>query len=144
MFAKAAEELNGTIYVHCHHGKHRGPAAAAAICIAKGLVDGQRSLQILEQAGTSKKYSGLWRDIANFQRPAAEVELPSLVSVADVGSLAAAMAQIDRSSDNLKHCRDAEWQTPKLHPDIVPAQVALLLKEKFHEFDSTARSIKWL
>lgn len=133
MFAKAADELDETIYVHCHHGKHRGPAGAAAICAAKNLVDGQQALKILEQGGTSKKYSGLWHDVENFERPAANVELPNLVSVTEVGSLAAAMAQIDRSSDNLKLCRAADWQTPTLHPDISLAQEALLLKEGFHE-----------
>ena len=30
---KAAETLPGPIYVHCHHGLHRGPAGAAVICM---------------------------------------------------------------------------------------------------------------
>src|SRR5688572_4281321 len=29
---KAAEGAPGPIYIHCHHGKHRGPAAVAAVC----------------------------------------------------------------------------------------------------------------
>src|SRR6185369_3210497 len=31
---KAAETLPGPVYVHCHHGLHRGPAGAAVICMA--------------------------------------------------------------------------------------------------------------
>src|SRR5436305_114465 len=31
--AKAARDLPGPVYVHCHHGKHRGPAAVAAIML---------------------------------------------------------------------------------------------------------------
>ena len=31
---KAAETLPGPIYIHCHHGMHRGPAGAAVICMA--------------------------------------------------------------------------------------------------------------
>lgn len=133
MFAKAADELVDTIYVHCHHGKHRGPAGAAAICVARGLFDGQQSLKILEQAGTSKEYSGLWRDVENFKRPPSDVELPSLVSVAVVDSLAVAMAKIDRATGNLKRIREAGWQTPKPRPDLSMAQEALLLSEAFHE-----------
>ena len=29
--AQAADMLSGPFYIHCHHGKHRGPAAVAAI-----------------------------------------------------------------------------------------------------------------
>lgn len=132
-FARAADELDETTYVHCHHGKHRGPAGAAAICVARGDADGEQALKILEKAGTSKGYGGLWRDVRSYQRPAADERLPALVSVAEVASLAAAMAQIDRASDNLKLCEAAHWQTPTDHPDIAPPQEALLLKEGFHE-----------
>jgi protein tyrosine phosphatase (PTP) superfamily phosphohydrolase (DUF442 family) len=30
---KAAETLPGPVFVHCHHGLHRGPAGAAVICM---------------------------------------------------------------------------------------------------------------
>ena len=36
--AKAVRDLPGTIYIHCHHGKHRSPAAAAAACVVVGTV----------------------------------------------------------------------------------------------------------
>jgi protein tyrosine phosphatase (PTP) superfamily phosphohydrolase (DUF442 family) len=29
--AKCAATMQGPLYIHCHHGKHRGPAAVAAI-----------------------------------------------------------------------------------------------------------------
>ena len=132
-FTKAADELDETIYVHCHHGKHRGPAGAAAICVASGEADGLLALKILERAGTSKGYAGLWRDVLNFRRPAPEEALPELLPVAEVGSLAAAMAQIDRASDNLKLADAAGWRTLASHPDLSPAQEALLLKEGFRE-----------
>ena len=132
-FTKAADELDEPIYVHCHHGKHRGPAGAAAICVASGKADGLLALKILEQAGTSKGYAGLWRDVQNFQRPAPGEALPELLPVAEVGSLSAAMAQIDRATDNLKLSETAGWQAPANHPDISPAQEALLLKEGFRE-----------
>jgi hypothetical protein len=133
LFARAADELEEKTYVHCHHGKHRGPAGAAAICVAKGAANNTQALRILETAGTSKNYVGLWRDVAGYQRPAAHEVLPHLVSVAKVRSLAAAMAQIDRASDNLKLCQAADWQPPTDHPDISPPQEALILKEGFRE-----------
>jgi hypothetical protein len=48
------------------------------------------------------------------------------------------MAQVDRAFDNLKLCRDAKWTVPADHPDIVPAQEALLLQEGLHEAGRTA------
>jgi protein tyrosine phosphatase (PTP) superfamily phosphohydrolase (DUF442 family) len=131
--ARLVRDAEGPFYVHCHHGVHRGPAAAAVACVADGNLDGKSALAILEKAGTSKGYAGLWRDVEGYTPPGADEELPELVSVAEVRSLVAAMAQIDRASDNLKLCQTADWQTPPDHPDVAPAQEALLLKEGFRE-----------
>lgn len=131
--ARLMRDEVGPVYVHCHHGKHRGPAAAAVACIAAGDVDGQGALVILERAGTSKNYGGLWRDVAAYRVPGPEVPLPQLVETAEVSSLAAAMAVMDRATDNLALCRDENWKTPPSHPDLVPAQEALLVRESLHE-----------
>jgi protein tyrosine phosphatase (PTP) superfamily phosphohydrolase (DUF442 family) len=132
-FARLVQDAESPFYIHCHHGKHRGPAAAAVACIADGDVNGQAALAILETAGTSSGYAGLWRDVEAYTPPAQGTDLPELVEIAQVESLAAAMAQVDRAFDNLKLCKDAGWKTPPDHPDVVPAQEALLLKESFRE-----------
>jgi hypothetical protein len=131
--ARVMKEAGAPIYVHCHHGKHRGPAAAAVACIASGDVANKNAVRILELAGTSKDYKGLWRDVNNYKPPAAGTPLPELVEVAEVGSFTVAMSQVDRSFDNLKSCRDAKWGVPPDHPDLVSAQEALLLVEGLHE-----------
>jgi protein tyrosine phosphatase (PTP) superfamily phosphohydrolase (DUF442 family) len=130
---RAVKEVESPIYVHCHHGKHRGPAAAAIACIASGDVANKDALGILERAGTSKDYKGLWRDVEAFIPPPADTKLPELVEIAEVGSFAAAMSQVDRSFDNLKLCRDAKWGVPPEQPDLDSAQEALLLTEGLHE-----------
>jgi hypothetical protein len=131
--ARLVKEADGPFYIHCHHGQHRGPAGAAIACIADGAADGKSALAILEKAGTSKGYVGLWRDVEAYMPPAEGAELPALVAIAEVGSLATAMAQVDRATDNLKLCQAVEWQPPVSHPDVAPAQQALLLKEGFRE-----------
>lgn len=131
--ARLVRDAEPPIYIHCHHGKHRGPAAAAVACVAAGGMSGQQALAILERAGTSKDYTGLWRDVAAYEPPPAGAELPELVEVAQVDSMAAAMASVDRAFDNLKLCRDANWSVPADHPDLVPAQEALQLQEGLHE-----------
>jgi protein tyrosine phosphatase (PTP) superfamily phosphohydrolase (DUF442 family) len=148
--ARVMREVEGAVYIHCHHGKHRGPAAAAVACIASGAVDGKQALAILEQAGTGKEYPGLWRDVATYKPPPAGAELPELRETAEVGSLAAAMARIDRAYDELKLCQKANWQPPDDHPDLVPRAEAALVRQQFRESarlltkDHEARFKAWL
>jgi hypothetical protein len=131
--ARLVRDLDGPFYIHCHHGVHRGPAGAATACIASGKVAPADAVKILELAGTSSDYAGLWRDVKNFTPPKQAEKLPELVEVAKFESLAAAMATIDRHFDNLKLCQAAGWKTPRDHPDLAPPQEALLLREGLHE-----------
>jgi cytochrome c556 len=130
---RAARQSKVPLYIHCHHGKHRGPAAAAIVCRARGLVDSAGALKIMENAGTSRDYKGLWRDVEFYTVPSDETELPQLEEVAKVESLPAAMARIDRNFDHLKLCAATDWQTPADHPDLSAIQEALQLKESLHE-----------
>jgi protein tyrosine phosphatase (PTP) superfamily phosphohydrolase (DUF442 family) len=131
--AQLVRTVEGPIYIHCHHGKHRGPAAAAVACLAEGAVDPKGALDILKKSGTSSDYAGLWRDVEKYQPPTKDALLPALVEVAQVDSLTAAMAQIDRASDNLKLLQQTSWQPLPDHPDITARQEALLVREGFHE-----------
>ena len=131
--ARLIQDGQGPIYIHCHHGKHRGPAAAAIACIASGAANSEEALEVLRRAGTSESYSGLWRDVENYTPPAADVQLPELVAVAEVGSMATAMVQIDRAKDNLALAKAAHWSAVAERPDIVAAQEALILRETLHE-----------
>ena len=137
--ARAAREIATPMYVHCHHGRHRGPAAAAIVCISTGSLTQVQALELMTTAGTSKDYTGLWRDVENFIPPGPDDVLPELLEVAPVDSIAAAMAKIDRSFDNLKLCAAAGWRTPDNHQDLVPASEALLVQEGLHE---TARHLE--
>jgi cytochrome c556 len=131
--ARLVREVDGPFYIHCHHGRHRGPAAAAVACIASGATKAKEALEILAKAGTSEDYEGLWRDVERYKPPAAGADLPELVEIAEIESLAAAMAKIDRAYDNLKLCQEARWSTPNNHPDLVPALQAFLVREGMHE-----------
>ncbi len=130
---RAARECEKPMFVHCHHGLHRGPAGAAIIAMAEGLMNPEQARAYLERAGTSPSYAGLWRDVAGYTAPQSNESLPNLVEVAPVESLAAAMAKLDRAWDRLKLAQKAQWQTPTDHPDLVPAQEALLVEECFRE-----------
>lgn len=133
MFAALVRREPGPFYIHCHHGKHRGPVAAAIAHVASGEADNDKALEILTTAGTSKKYAGLWKSVREYQPPPDDECLPELVEIAKLDSFAAAMAEVDRQYDYLKLCQSAGWQSPPTAPDLTPAQQALLLKESFRE-----------
>lgn len=121
------------IFFHCHHGKHRGPAAVAVACREGGILTEAQALDFMRSAGTSSDYAGLWKEITEFRPTPVTVELPRLVEIAEVESLAAAMAKVDRVYDNLVLCQKADWKAPPEHQDLDPAQQALLLQEGLHE-----------
>jgi hypothetical protein len=134
--AKAVRELEGPVYIHCHHGKHRSPAAASVACVTAGLVEPSRALEILELAGTSRDYRGLY-DSADKARPLEAALLEELEvefrEIAPVPAMADAMVQIEHTHEHLLQIAAAGWQTPADHPDLIPAHEALLLQEHFAE-----------
>jgi hypothetical protein len=131
--ARAAKEATGNIYVHCHHGRHRGPAAAAVVCMAAGSLTAEQSAALLAMAGTSPDYAGLWRDVAAWRAPAGDVVLPELRSSAGTETLAAAMARLDRSLESIRVARKAGWKHTAGPAGISSAQAAVVVVEGLRE-----------
>jgi protein tyrosine phosphatase (PTP) superfamily phosphohydrolase (DUF442 family) len=133
MLVRAVHESEGRIYVHCHHGQHRGPAAAIVCAKVNSDLSATEALQILETAGTSREYAGLRRDAIAFHPSDAVGPAPPLVEVAEVDSLVAAMASLGRANDHLKLLADSNWGPNAGHPDLVATQETLILYEGFFE-----------
>ncbi len=131
--ARLVRDAEAPLYVHCHHGLHRAPAAAAVAAVTIGDTSRDDAVEILRLAGTSRDYVGLWRAVRSYEPTFDNRDLPELVEVAEVDTAAAAMGLVDRAYANLVICRDARWATPKTHPDLVPAHEALLLWEGLYE-----------
>ena len=131
--AKALSDLPGPIYLHCHHGKHRAPAAAAVGCVTAGKIDNARAVEILKTMGTGEQYLGLWAAA----REAKPADLKSLRvefrEVAPVSSLAEAMVGLDHALENLGHAKKAGWAKPPDHPDVDPPHEALRARELLAE-----------
>ena len=133
---KAYRSLEGPVFVHCHHGKHRGPTAAALCGVAIENWSKEEALAWMKTAGTSPDYPGLFDTVRDFVAPGSD-ELDRAASDfpehQKVPGLVDAMVEIDRHWDQLKAIRDAGYRTPRTHPDLVPAQAALQLLEDFRE-----------
>jgi protein tyrosine phosphatase (PTP) superfamily phosphohydrolase (DUF442 family) len=143
--AKAGMELPGPLYVHCHHGKHRGPAAAAIVCMTKESWEASQAEQWLKAAGTSTNYAGLYETVQEFKKPtAAELrQTPShFPEVAKVSGLVEAMVSIDERWEHLKAVRAANYGPPPSHPDIQPANEAVILWENYRESQRLPDSIQ--
>jgi protein tyrosine phosphatase (PTP) superfamily phosphohydrolase (DUF442 family) len=134
--AKAVRDLPGPIYIHCHHGKHRSPAAAAAACVVTGDLKADQALEVLKTAGTSPNYRGLFASV-QAARPIAADELDNLNvkfhETEKLPPLADAMIAVEHHHDHLKAIAAADWKTPPDHPDLDPPHEALLLAEQFSE-----------
>jgi len=129
--ARAARDLPGPIYLHCHHGKHRGPAACALIAVALGRMSQEEGEAFLRLAGTSPDYPGLYASVAS-GRPLSDRELdsvpPSFPEIAPRPAFVQAMSMIQDAYDHLVEIRDAGWTVPPHHPDLVPAAEAARLE----------------
>lgn len=135
--ARAVRDLPGPVYLHCHHGKHRSPAAAAAatLCL-DGNCSAERALGWLTQAGTAPHYKGLYASVHEFKAVSnADLDQVSaeFPETAEVGRFVETMVDIDTRWDHLRLIRAAEWTSPPKHPDLDPAHEALLLREGFRE-----------
>ncbi|MEM0982394.1 MAG: cytochrome c [Planctomycetota bacterium] len=133
----------GVVYVHCHHGTHRGPAAAAAALVALWACSVDDGLAMLDRAGTSAAYSGLFEAVRAAVRvtpdeiEAVDADFPE---IATVSGLVAGMAAIDRHWDHLEALRVNGWRAPADHPDLVAVAEAGIvadylrtLSEQAHE-----------
>jgi protein tyrosine phosphatase (PTP) superfamily phosphohydrolase (DUF442 family) len=135
-FGRVLTDAEGPVYFHCHHGKHRGPAAVAAGMEASGQWKPDQANAFLKAAGTASKYTGLYEVIDTFKVPtkeefaAVDVTFPA---IADTPPYQEAMALIDRQKDNLALAEKAGWKAPADHPDIAPPHEALQLRESFTE-----------
>ena len=126
------------IYIHCHHGKHRGPAMAAVALRLDTGCSADDALGVLQRAGTGNEYQGLWDDVRAFDPRTLDGIPVTLHEVAPVEDLQREMAALDRSWDRLKLCREASWRTPADHPDVSPVHEALMMEERLRELVRTA------
>jgi len=134
--AVAVRDLEGPIYLHCHHGKHRSPVAASVACVSAGLIPSNEAIAVLRLAGTDTNYKGLY-EVARRAKALNPRELDQadveFKSVQRVPPIAEAMVQLDTAHEHLKRIEAAGWRVPSDHPDITPSHQVLLLRELFTE-----------
>ncbi|MEM6671607.1 MAG: hypothetical protein AAF726_02115 [Planctomycetota bacterium] len=131
--AKTFRELEGPFYVHCFHGRHRGPAAAAIGRVAVDGLSRDRAIAEMRQwCSTAQKYEGLYATVATADIPtAAETEAYEFDFTAAhaFGGFREAMVAMARISNELDLVRDNDWRPDPAHPDVDPLQSATQLHQ---------------
>lgn len=132
--ARAASMATGIVYVHCHHGRHRGPAAAAIIGAWTGGWPPSRTAALLEQAGTGPQYPGLYHDVAQARPDArALAQVGDLPEVASVPTTVEAMVLLDTQLVRLKASAARSFRPARGQTEPPAAQAATLLREGLAE-----------
>ena len=137
---RAAENSKGAVYVHCHHGKHRGPAGMMTIRISIENISNAEAVEALKTSGTSPKYEGLYKDIAEFKAPTSDemAKAPKTIPERVVPQgMRATMVQVSQRWEHLKSSRAQKWGVPAENPDVSPPHEARMLWELYRE---TARA----
>lgn len=145
--ARAVRDLPGPIYIHCHHGKHRSPAATAAVAVALGEVTPEEGVAFMKNAGTSAHYTGLYSCVASavtLSAAALDDAPAEFPSVRAPEGIVGAMVEVDHAYEQLGYIRAAGWTVPKDHPDLVPVSEAGRLTDqmRFCKDDPKTRSYK--
>jgi protein tyrosine phosphatase (PTP) superfamily phosphohydrolase (DUF442 family) len=133
--SKTFRELDGPFYVHCFHGKHRGPAAAA---VGRVVLDGvprdQAIAEMRQWCATSSKYEGLYKTVAVAHIPSTaqtktyEFEFEPAHQFTGMRS---GMIAMPRTWDKIKELKKNDWRVDPEHPDIVPLQEAMQLHQLY-------------
>ena len=136
--AKAVQvaAAEGPVYLHCHHGKHRAPTAAAIVCQALDGWTKDQAIDFLHQAGTAPDYAGLYRDVRAFRPPSADTLAhmrADFPETAKTPPMVEMMVAIDQRCDALKAAQKTGWREVPGHVDTSPAQAAVLVWELFRE-----------
>jgi hypothetical protein len=134
---KAAKEFEGPIYIHCHHGKHRGPAAAAVVCEGIAGWTPQAAENWLKVAGTAPDYDGLYRSVRE-NKPPTEEQLAKISTdfpeSTEISALVDTMVEIDQRLDRLKELMKTS--------DMKARSEAVLLWEQIREAQRLPESAK--
>ena len=135
--AKTYRELDGPFYVHCFHGRHRGPAAAAVGRMVRDDVSRERAAAEMRQwCGTSGSYTGLYDVIASRPLPSAEETAAyawDFPEAKPMEGFRESMVEVTRAHDNLKALAARDWEQGPEHPDLDALREAEILLEVFRQ-----------
>lgn len=132
---KTFRELEGPFYVHCFHGRHRGPAGAAVgRVVLDGLSRDRAIAEMRQYSGTSSKYEGLYRVIAAGYIPGAEESAAcefNFEAAHQPEGMVGVMVILSRAHDNVALLSERGWEPDPEHPDLDAVSEAVQLRDAY-------------
>jgi len=129
---RAVRDLPGPIYLHCHHGKHRAPSAAAFARIALDGLTPEQAVREMRRAGTGAHYLGLYAGVREYRRPSTreiDAQPGGFPEETPAPPLTRAMVEMAARTEALSAARAVGWKAPRKQPALLPAHEALQLRE---------------
>ena len=120
---RAIRDLPKPIYIHCFHGTHRSPSAAAFAAVGLGRLSNNEAVAFMHQAGASEKYANLYRAVETGKPvdPAAiEKVAPEFPTCFTLPDFVRRMSAIGTTWEQLEETQRAAWAAPADHPDLHP------------------------
>ncbi|MBL4702442.1 MAG: hypothetical protein JKX85_14425 [Phycisphaeraceae bacterium] len=121
--ARAARDLPGPFYIHCHHGKHRSAGATAVVSVMLGDLTPFAAIKRMHVSGTSLHYKGLFASVSQavlVSDAVLDSASNAFPQVWQTRNLVDAMVAIDQVADHLKAIKAAGWKPPVNAPDLLP------------------------
>ena len=133
--------LNGPVYIHCHHGKHRSAGAAGAVAASLGWATAPEGVARMKVSGTSPSYVGLYAmaSTATLLDSSVVDSVPAnFPEVAQPTGFVKGMVEMDVLMDHLRIVERAGWVAPENRPDLVPIAEAGRLADLFRVLNEGA------
>lgn len=134
--AKTFRECEPPFYVHCFHGQHRGPAAAA---VGRRVLDQAPAEQVVAEMrqwmGTGEAYAGLYETVMRTELPGVAASRACTFSfpcATQAEGIAEHMTHIARAHDALKQLSGHAWTADAAHPDLDAGNEARKLEQHFN------------
>ncbi|MAJ47742.1 MAG: hypothetical protein CMJ57_10510 [Planctomycetaceae bacterium] len=138
------QEESGPFYIHCHQGKHRGPAVAAILWMLATGGSNEDACRILDRCGTDPGYLGLWSSVRTFRASGTAVEdvsdapLPEFVPAA---GLSAVMLHIEEARDRIEDTARPDTKVNLAHECLLLEEFLLELGRPGLHPGATERSV---
>tara|TARA_B100001121_G_scaffold175817_1_gene153395 strand:+ start:12215 stop:13063 length:849 start_codon:yes stop_codon:yes gene_type:complete len=105
------------IYIHCHHGTNRAPAAAAIGLIGTGELTAEQGLRLLDRSGTNPSFDGLFEAVRTATPIPDDRREPYDGSDATVDDFALSMSDVDEVFARLEGASERGWTDPQSPAD---------------------------
>ncbi len=127
------------VYVHCHQGKHRGPAAICSGALALGMITHQQADAFMTRAGTSDSYTGLWSAAQRTEKLDTIDPMP-LSESSPARTISKTMSKIGKQANILDEIVYPKMGMTRNEPSQSPAVYAAQIHNLFRTLETSDES----